>query len=239
MPSAHRDSSHAVAGYVGLALIFIGAMLLVPLVVLVLADGQAADAADAARIGLFQTVSVITSTGLQTIPSFGMLVPGILYVLVFLMVVGGEAGSTAGGMKVYRLVVYSKGLVWSLRERFGHKRRVYSNKINRFGKLIPCSKDEIASVQTFAGVYVGLLVICGFVFTLFGASVGTAVFEAASCLGNTGIGVGFLGAGSPPAVLIVASAAMLFGRLEIFPLIFGIRWMLQSMKEEMRHVAQH
>ena len=190
-------------------------------------------------IGLFQTVSVMTSTGLQTIPSFGLLVPGILYLLVFLMIVGGEAGSTSGGIKVYRLVVYSRGLIWSLRERFGHRRRVYSTKINRFGKLIPCSKDEIASIQTFVGVYVGLLVICGFLFTLFGASVGDAVFEAASCLGNTGISVGFLNAGSSPVVLIAGSVAMLFGRLEIFPLIFGLRWMLQSIEEEVRHAAQH
>lgn len=206
---------------------------------IVLANGQADSAAGAARIGLFQTVSVMTSTGLQTIPSFGMLAPSILYLLVFLMIVGGEAGSTSGGIKVYRLVVYSRGLIWSLRERFGHRRRVYSTKINRFGKLIPCSKDEIAAVQTFVGVYVGLLVICGFLFALFGASVGDAVFEAASCLGNTGIGVGFIGAGSPPAVLVAGSVAMLFGRLEIFPLIFGLRWMLQGIEEEVRHAAQH
>ena len=206
---------------------------------LVFASGQADSAAEAARTGLFQTVSVMTSTGLQTIPSFGLLVPGILYLLVFLMIVGGEAGSTSGGIKVYRLVVYSRGLIWSLRERFGHRRRVYSTKINRFGKLIPCSKDEIASIQTFVGVYVGLLVICGFLFTLFGASVGDAVFEAASCLGNTGIGVGYLSAGSSPVVLIAGSVAMLFGRLEIFPLIFGLRWMLQSIEEEVRHAAQH
>ena len=109
---------------------------------------------------------------------------------------------------------------------------------NRFGKRIECRPEEVSNVHTFVGVYVGLLVICGFVFALFGASVGDAVFEAASCLGNTGIGVGFLHAESPSAVLIVASAAMLFGRLEIFPLIFGMRWMLQAVKEEVRYAVQ-
>ena len=69
----------------------------------------------------------------------------------------------------------------------------------------------------FVGVYVGLLVICGFLFALFGASVGDAVFEAASCLGNTGIGVGLL------------------GRLEIFPLIFGLRWAARGVMEEARY----
>ena len=205
---------------------------------LLLANGQASTPAEAARLGLFQSVAVMTSTGLQTVPSFGALVPSVLYVLVFLMIVGGEAGSTSGGIKVYRLVVYSKGLIWSLREKFGHRRRVYSTKINRFGKQIDCTKEEIAAVQTFVGAYVGLLVAVGFLFALFGASVGDAVFEAASCLGNTGIGVGFLGASSSPVVLIVASAAMLFGRLEIFPLVFGLRWMLHSIEEEVHHATE-
>ena len=219
---------------------FLGIIIAATAVVaaLLFACGMEPTVPEALRVGLFQTVSVMTSTGLQTIPDFGQLVPSILYVLVFLMIVGGEAGSTSGGIKVYRLVVYSKGLLWSLRDRFGHRRRVYSNKINRFGKRIECRPEEVSNVHTFVGVYVGLLVICGFVFALFGASVGDAIFEAASCLGNTGIGVGFLHAESPSAVLIVASAAMLFGRLEIFPLIFGMRWMFQAVKEEVRYAVQ-
>lgn len=219
---------------------FLGIIIAATAVVaaLLFSSGMEPNVPEALRVSLFQTVSVMTSTGLQTIPEFGSLIPSILYVLVFLMIVGGEAGSTSGGIKVYRLVVYSKGLLWSLRDRFGHRRRVYSNKINRFGKRLECRPEEVSSVQTFVGVYVGLLVICGFIFALFGASVGDAVFEAASCLGNTGIGVGFLHAETSPVVLVVASAAMLFGRLEIFPLIFGMRWMLQAAKEEVRYVAQ-
>lgn len=202
---------------------------------LLFSGGQAETPAQALRVGLFQVVSVMTSTGLQTIPDFGQLIPSILYVLVFLMIVGGEAGSTSGGIKIYRLVVYSKGLMWALRDRFGHRRRIYSNKINRFGKRIECSKDEVYAVQVFVGVYVGLLVICGFLFALFGASMGDAVFEAASCLGNTGIGVGFIQSGSSPIVLMIASAAMLLGRLEIFPLIFGLRWAARGVMEEVRY----
>lgn len=218
-------------------LAFLGIVVAATAVVaaLLFSGGQADTPEQALRTGLFQVVSIMTSTGLQTIPHFGLLVSSILYVLIFLMIVGGEAGSTSGGIKVYRLVVYSKGLAWSLRSKFGHRRRVYSNKINRFGKSIECSQDEIFAVQTFVGVYVGLLVICGFVFTLFGAPVGDAVFEAASCLGNTGVSVGFIQGTSSPIVLIAGSMAMLLGRLEIFPLIFGLKWMAQSVIEEARY----
>lgn len=216
--------------------IIIGATLAIA--TMLLTDGQAVSPLQAVRLSLFQTVSVMTSTGLQTIPSFSILAPGILYILIFLMIVGGEAGSTSGGIKVYRLAVYSKGLFWALREKFGHRRRVYSNKVNRFGKLMECSKDEVSAVQTFVGVYVGLFVICGLVFTLFGAPVGSAVFEAAACLGNTGVGVGFIQGGSSPVVLVTASVIMLFGRLEIFPLVFGLRWMIRGIGEEARHVAR-
>lgn len=220
--------------------VFLGIIVCVSFVVaaMLVADEQANSPLQALRVGLFQTVAVMTSTGLQTIPSFGMLAPGILYAFVFLMIVGGEAGSTSGGIKVYRLVVYSKGVFWALREKFGHRRRVYSNKISRFGKHMECSRSEVSSVQTYVGVYIGLFVVCGFVFALFGASLGDAVFEAASCLGNTGVSIGFIQGTSSPVVLIVASIIMLFGRLEIFPLIFAAKWMTRGVGEEMRHVTR-
>lgn len=227
---AKHAETWAFGGIVVVSTLLVAAMLL--------ADATEATPAGAVRTALFQVVSVMTSTGLQTVPDFASLLPGVLYVLVFLMVVGGEAGSTAGGIKVYRLVVYVKGLLWSLRESFGHRRRVYSTKVNRFGKSIECSKEEVASVQAYVGVYMTLLAACGLVFALYGAPLGDAVFEAASCLGNTGIGVGFVQNGSSPVVLLAGSAAMLFGRLEVFPLVFGIRWMLHGIGEEARNVAR-
>lgn len=205
---------------------------------MLVADRTTGTPFEAMRAALFQVVSVMTSTGLQTAPSFVALCPGVLYLFVFLMVVGGEAGSTAGGIKVYRLVVYVRGLFWSLREKFGHRRRVYSAKINRFGKSIECTKEEVSSVQVYVGVYMTLLAVCGFVFALCGASLSDAIFESASCLGNTGVGVGFIHNGSSPIVLLVGSAAMLFGRLEVFPLVFGVRWMLHGVREEARNVAR-
>ncbi|HIT51113.1 MAG TPA: TrkH family potassium uptake protein [Candidatus Aveggerthella excrementigallinarum] len=219
---------------------FYGIVLVSTLLVaaMLVADHTAGTPFEAVRTALFQVVSVMTSTGLQTVPSFAALCSGVLYVLVFLMVVGGEAGSTAGGIKVYRLVVYVRGLLWSLREKFGHRRRVYSAKINRFGKSIECTKEEVSSVQVYVGVYMTLLALCGFVFALCGAPLGDAIFESASCLGNTGVGVGFIQNGSSPIVLLVGSATMLLGRLEVFPLVFGIRWMLHGIGEEARNVAR-
>ena len=70
-----------------------------------LATGYADAWGDALRISLFQTVSVITTTGVQTIPSFAALPSTLVFLLVLLMFVGSEAGSTAGGMKMYRVVV--------------------------------------------------------------------------------------------------------------------------------------
>ena len=73
---------------------FLGIIIAATAVVaaLLFACGMEPTVPEALRVALFQTVSVMTSTGLQTIPDFGQLVPSILYVLVFLMIVGGEAG---------------------------------------------------------------------------------------------------------------------------------------------------
>ena len=87
-----------------------------------LAQGTAADVPDALRHSLFQVVSVLTSTGFQTIPSFGDLSPALLFLFGLLMLAGAEARSTSGGIKLYRVAVAARGLAHDLHGRYGNKR---------------------------------------------------------------------------------------------------------------------
>ena len=68
------------------------------------------------RVAIFNTVSALSTTGFATVdfrPWTGL---GWL-VLVLLMLVGGATGSTAGGVKQYRIFVLYRGLVWEFRRR--------------------------------------------------------------------------------------------------------------------------
>lgn len=87
-----------------------------------LGQGVSGDGAEALRQGTFQVVSILTSTGFQTIPSFADLGPAPLFLFGLLMLVGAEARSTSGGIKLYRVAVASLGLGHDLHERYGNKR---------------------------------------------------------------------------------------------------------------------
>ena len=207
-------------------------LLITFLLVLGADSGSETSIPQAFRIALFQVVSVITSCGYQTIPSFNYLSPSILFVLTSLMIVGSYAGSTAGGIKMYRVSIAAKGQLWSLQERYGNKHRICSRKINRFGKRVSCSEQDVADAKTYMVMYVAAFASGAFAFTLCGASLQQAVFDFASCLGNTGVGIGFLSSQSGPVELMVGCMGMLLGRLEIVPVFMGLCTMLQAGRNE-------
>lgn len=203
-------------------------------IVLMVAGGMG-DGAEALRQGTFQVVSILTSTGFQTIPSFADLGPALLFLFGLLMLVGAEARSTSGGIKLYRVAVASLGLGHDLHERYGNKRHVTSIKINRFGKRSVLTEVDVAEAQTYVVLYLLLCAAGAFALILCGATLQEAVFDFISCLGSTGVGTGFLGAESGPAPLLIGGAGMLLGRLEIIPLFMGVGTLASMIRKGVRH----
>ena len=200
-----------------------------------LGQGVSGDGAEALRQGTFQVVSILTSTGFQTIPSFADLGPALLFLFGLLMLVGAEARSTSGGIKLYRVAVASLGLGHDLHERYGNKRHVTSIKINRFGKRSVLTEVDVAEAQTYVVLYLLLCAAGAFALILCGATLQEAVFDFVSCLGSTGVGTGFLGTESGPAPLLIGSAGMLLGRLEIIPLFMGVGTLASMIRKGVRH----
>ena len=151
------------------------------------------------------------------------------------MLVGAEARSTSGGIKLYRVAVASLGLGHDLHERYGNKRHVTSIKINRFGKRSVLTEVDVAEAQTYVVLYLLLCAAGAFALILCGATLQEAVFDFVSCLGSTGVGTGFLGAESGPAPLLIGSAGMLLGRLEIIPLFMGVGTLASLIRKGVRH----
>lgn len=163
-----------------------------------LGQGVSGDGAEALRQGTFQVVSILTSTGFQTIPSFADLGPALLFLFGLLMLVGAEARSTSGGIKLYRVAVASLGLGHDLHERYGNKRHVTSIKINRFGKRSVLTEVDVAEAQTYVVLYLLLCAAGAFALILCGATLQEAVFDFVSCLGSTGRGHGLPRYGKRP-----------------------------------------
>jgi trk system potassium uptake protein TrkH len=163
----------------------------------------------------FHTASIITTTGFTT-TDYGFWPPLAQGVLFFLMFIGGCSGSTAGGIKVVRLVVLFKQAINELR-RFIYPRGVFSVRLNRkVGR-----KDVVYGVAGFIFLY--MLVIA--VATLFTAASGVDIFSSFSAAlavtGNVGIGFGAVGPAShygafSDSIKWLFSFLMIAGRLELW-----------------------
>ena len=136
------------------------------------------------------------------------------------MMTGGMAGSTAGGIKMSRLMILGKSTGADIR-RMVHPREIVTVKLE--GE--PIQPATITNVRTFFVTWVGILIVCTLLIAIEGYGDFMTNFSASlSCVSNIGPGFNLVGpaanfAGYSYFSKIVLSLEMLFGRLEIFPLI--------------------
>jgi trk system potassium uptake protein TrkH len=172
------------------------------------------------RDALFTTTSLMTTTGYAT-ADFGSWVPGVQIMAVGLMFLGGMAGSTAGGVKTFRIAVLTKAAAADLR-RIVHPRGIF---VTRFGKET-VSDSVMESIQTFFLFYMFLFMSGTVILGLMSSDLDlvTSASAVASSLGNIGPGLGAVGPTGnflavPDAGKWLLSFLMIAGRLEIFPVV--------------------
>jgi len=169
----------------------------------------------AVRVGAFQFFTAITTTGFQTVPTFQGLPSSFLTILIVVMLIGGGIGSTAGGLKQYRVAIALKGMYWSFREKFSSRRVVRTHFINRVGTRVIISNEEYIDTLSFIVLYLAVFVVGSLIFTAFGYSLTDAMFEFSSSLGTVGISIGIVGYYANPIILWTSTIGMFLGRLEI------------------------
>ena len=170
------------------------------------------------RHAFFQTSAIITTTGYAT-QDFGMWPTFSQSILITLMFTGACAGSTAGGLKIGRLVIMIKAVFADM------KRMLHPNAVTAVryeGRSL--SEKEIRGTYQYISVYVCLYVISCLLLSLEHVDLVTTVTAVITCHNNAGPGLGLVGpAGnysifSAPAKLLL-TLNMLLGRLEIFPVL--------------------
>lgn len=183
------------------------------LVALMLLAGGAFDAQNALRHGFFQTASNITSTGFGTtgFSDWPMAAPLLLIIISF---VGGCAGSTAGGIKVSRIMVAARQGLRELRQTT-HPHAAHLIKINH-----QALKDSVVlSIGGFIALYLLSFALLTLVLNATGLDILTASSAIIACLNNLGPGLGKVAASFEHMHdfgLWVCCFAMLLGRLELF-----------------------
>ena len=173
---------------------------------------------DSMRLGSFQAVSIMTTTGFATADfnQWGDLSRMILFMLMF---VGGCAGSTGGGMKVVRVSLAFKH---GSRELF---RAIHPHVVKpvRFGGKV-ISGEILYSVFAFITLYIFVFVISTIILSSLGIDFISSLSASATTLGNVGPGFGIVGPmsnyGSLPIIgKIVLILNMWIGRLEVITVL--------------------
>ncbi|MEN9464164.1 MAG: hypothetical protein RL217_345, partial [Pseudomonadota bacterium] len=170
----------------------------------------------AVRYGIFELVSIVTSTGfgIADFSIWPMFVPILLFVVAYM---GGCAGSTTGGIKVIRTQLLFAQASHEIR------RLIYPNAILqvKLGKQV-ISERVLSSVWGFLAVYGLTTIVISLVLMTTGLDPISAISATGFCLNNTGVGMGAVSsnfAGITDFAKWLLGLTMLLGRLEIFTLL--------------------
>ena len=181
---------------------------------------------EAARHAVFQTLSLMTTTGYASVDfNEWLAAPFAAMVVVVLMFAGGSAGSTAGSIKVVRHVLIGKILRRELDQTM-HPEVVAPIRLN--GSAV--NERTLRAVISFVLLYVGIFVAGATLLLLDSSRAGVeltpfdAIAAAATTLGNVGPAFGFAGPmGSFEPFSDVSTGIMIalmwLGRLEIIPIV--------------------
>lgn len=172
----------------------------------------------ALRYGVFQTVSVITTTGLGT-DNFDDWSELCRTLLVMLMFMGGCAGSTSGGMKVFRVLVLFKVVGIEVYRSF----RPAAVRALRVGsQVVP--EQTVHTIVVFVALFVMIFAAATLFVAAHGHDMITSATAVLGSLTSVGPGLGKVNGASnygffEPSVKVALSGCMILGRLELFTVL--------------------
>ena len=170
------------------------------------------------RNGFFLTMTTLSTAGFCTVDY--TLWPAYLQtMIVLLMFIGGCAGSTGGGLKLSRVMLFIRTAAADV-GRVVNPRRV--NRVEMDGKRV--TPETTGAVYAYVALVMLILLGCTALVSLDGYDFSTNFTAALSCISNVGPGLGRIGPSGNFAIFssfskIVMAITMLFGRLEIYAML--------------------
>jgi trk system potassium uptake protein TrkH len=199
---------------------FLGSLLLagVMITVVLWISGSCPGFFPSLRYGVFQLVSMATTTGFTTAdsnvwPSF------VVLILLVFSVICACAGSTSGGIKADRLLLAGKSVYARIRQ-IRHPNAIIRVKLDE----MPVGENVLNTVNVFIVFYLLIILTGSLICTLFGIDLMTSFSIAFASMSNVGPGFGGVGPTEtfsflPTGVKVLSTLMMLIGRLEIFGFI--------------------
>ncbi len=179
------------------------------------------DIVTAVRQGLFMAAAAVTSTGFQTAAPGEWASVTVLF-LSMLIAIGGASGSTAGGIKLSRVVLGFQGLLWWFRRMFVSGKVLVPFRYG--GRVIPknvaeleVSRNMLVIMLYFLMIFIGTVLVMHLQPTPFDSS--SVIFDVVSAACNNGMTTGFVSPDMDGPAKILFIVVMWIGRLEVIPVI--------------------
>jgi len=177
------------------------------------------------RDSAFQFISAMTCTGFQS-ADIGSWSATAKLLLSVGMVIGGAAGSTAGGIKVIRMLILMKGVQWRFRKIVSPRGAIVPFRIGATAvdeSQVGQRLEDASLITMLWLVFLGLGIVVLLHSVPSNYTLSDVLFEVASAQGNVGLSVGITG----PTMSLAGKLALCFnmwiGRLEIIPVLMFVR----------------
>lgn len=173
------------------------------------------------RRGMFMVISAFTTTGFSVITTNQLLTvmtSGAFLTLALVMAVGGWAGSTAGGIKVYRVGIIAKSIVSTIKEAVSPDSATVVVAYNHIGRRI-LTPNVVKEAMTIFILYVITYVIGAMVGIAHGYDATQAIYESVCMTSNGGLITGLASPGMPATLELFYIFQMWVGRLEFITLL--------------------
>ncbi len=173
---------------------------------------------DAVRGAFFQVTTIMSTTGFATV-NFDLWPEFSKAILVLLMIIGACAGSTAGGLKVSRVIILIKSSIGEIKQMM---RSGSVNVVRLDGE--PVERETVKKAKTHLTIYALISALSILLISIDNFSFTTNTTAVIACINNIGPGLDVVGpignyAGYSMFSKLILSANMLIGRLEIMPMM--------------------
>lgn len=214
---------------------FLLLLIVIPLFMVLFAQQFALRLPSALRVASFQVISALTTTGFQTLPDFHRLTSAMMMIMIVLQLIGGGMGSTAGGIKQYRIYVLLKAIAWKIKEQLSCHQIIQAHKIKKADQEIEIKDTDLSFIAVFVFFYLLLFFLGSFLLSLYGYPLQDCMFEFSSALSTVGLSSGIMSYDAPVMVLWIGILGMFFGRLEIYVVLLSILRGARDVRHWLKH----
>lgn len=169
----------------------------------------------------FHIISAITTTGFQYI-NIGDTNSSFKSIIILIMLVGGSAFSTAGGIKIIRFIIILKAIPWTIKKASLPIKAITPLKI---GDKALFEKDVLAAfILTSLGIF--SIFFSTIIFTFYGYNFMDSLFEVTAAFSTAGLTTGITGISLPEPLKVILTMEMIIGRVEVIPFLVFIKHLI-------------